>query len=742
MRKALAMILAAVMLAACLASCAVIPTATTGSKIRTTSSDAEDAAAWLAGRLGDKLTEDVVLGTNDGGYEVDLSALAADGYFIRVLGDKVALLARTTEGLDRAVRRYAKAVERGETIADETYREGARVGRLTVAGADISAFAIRVEGPGRDEDVSRLAERIGSVAAPAFAGLVELTCGATLANAESAEHFVIFRPSPDGAFTEGDFRYAVEDGDLVFEYCELLGAKNGVVTFFEDECGWQGLDAGRDFLAPCEHIDVAADTDVSVDTMLDGLLLPSRAAFGTERRNSAYMSCEAYRPLYGTDYRIPHACNGWLSYRWGGYDVSVSTPCMTNDAVLSQVLDSITEYIDSKVAAGAVVGYDLNYIDVAHGDTWLFCPCPKCSKVYGDEGSRSGASVRFANAIAEALEEEGYSPLKVITYAYMGNFAPCKTRPRDDVYVTLCLHARCVTHPVDATCCVNEITHPTEHAGPRLFAKWMKGWGELTDNLYLWDYFLDHNIHPYILVDQIWGDMHYMRECRVTRTYWECHQCGIGPMELQCQLALWLNRHPDATKEEYNDKYRELLELHYGDGWEKMWEAFELWERAELEYAGDCLGWQYTTAIDPTQMNYAYYLNECHDRIISLFDGAIDDAKCAEDVRELELLKAAHLYLCCNGGYFYADEAGDAEYMAALEAKYAEMLAILAKYGVTVSGTLGNEGADFSLAENMLDTARGLWNVKTAYINKYAREVIAEQFEEYDGDGALKLGGK
>ena len=80
--------------------------------------------------------------------------------------------------------------------------------------------------------------------------------------------------------------------------------------------------------------------------------------------------------------------------------------------------------------------------------------------------------------------------------------------------------------------------------------------------------------------------------------------------------------------------------------------------------------------------------------------------------------------------------------VSALEAKYAEMLAILAKYGVTVSGTLGNEGADFSLAENMLDTARGLWNVKTAYINKYAREVIAEQFEEYDGDGALKLGGK
>ena len=71
------------------------------------SSDADDAAAWLTERLGDKLTGKVVLGTDASAYGVDVSALEADGYIIRSFGGETALFARTAEGLDRAARRYA-----------------------------------------------------------------------------------------------------------------------------------------------------------------------------------------------------------------------------------------------------------------------------------------------------------------------------------------------------------------------------------------------------------------------------------------------------------------------------------------------------------------------------------------------------------------------------------------------------------------------------------------------------------
>ena len=113
MKKTICILLAALMLAAALASCAVLPRAAISAKIRLTSSDAAEAAAWLETRLGERLTDRVVLGTSADGYSVDVSALEDDGYFIRSLGDEVALLAKTAEGLDRVVRKYAKAVESG-----------------------------------------------------------------------------------------------------------------------------------------------------------------------------------------------------------------------------------------------------------------------------------------------------------------------------------------------------------------------------------------------------------------------------------------------------------------------------------------------------------------------------------------------------------------------------------------------------------------------------------------------------
>ena len=100
MKRLLALILAAILLAALLAGCAVAPqtTAAISSHIRVTSSDAEDAASWLTERLGDKLTDRVVLGTDADGYGIDLSVLEDDGYIIRNLGDEVAVFARTTAG--------------------------------------------------------------------------------------------------------------------------------------------------------------------------------------------------------------------------------------------------------------------------------------------------------------------------------------------------------------------------------------------------------------------------------------------------------------------------------------------------------------------------------------------------------------------------------------------------------------------------------------------------------------------
>ena len=145
--KKLSLILAILMLAVSLCGCVVSTNEATAmnSKIRVTSSDAENAAAWLSERLGDKLTDRIVLGTDSEGYGVDVSALEDDGYIIRTFGDEIALFAKTADGLDCAARKYAKTVERGAAASAETYHEGARVEKLTIAGNDIADYSIFVD---------------------------------------------------------------------------------------------------------------------------------------------------------------------------------------------------------------------------------------------------------------------------------------------------------------------------------------------------------------------------------------------------------------------------------------------------------------------------------------------------------------------------------------------------------------------------------------------------------------------
>ena len=178
MKKALCIMLAAIFAASVLASCrSAVPTAATGAvsaNVRLTSSNAGDAAAWLTKRLGEKLTGSVVIGTNADGYGLDLTALESDGYLIRACGGEDVLFARTTDGLDRAVRKYAKSVEAGEPIGDVTYHEGFRVGAISIAGRDVSEYTVFCEDETRllaaaNELSSRIAEACG-VSLPVVTG--------------------------------------------------------------------------------------------------------------------------------------------------------------------------------------------------------------------------------------------------------------------------------------------------------------------------------------------------------------------------------------------------------------------------------------------------------------------------------------------------------------------------------------------------------------------------------------------
>ena len=683
MKKSIAMILAAIFVASVLTACGEQKTATAAisANVRVTSSDAKDAAAWLSERLGDALTDRVVLGTDAAGYGVDVSSLEDDGYFIRSFGDEVALFAKTADGLDRAARKYAKAVERGDVIGDVTFHEGARIEKLTIAGNDISEYSVFVE------DDSLTGHRIVEEIAPSFVGLVEYACGVTLSvGDESAPHRVVFRRTDDPSFAESDFRYFVSDGDLIFVYSMKLGAKYGMVAFFEDELGWRDLDFGYDYLPEAEAIDVPADLDHAVKPLF---------ARGYDSRDNGYVAntgrntlARINRPLYNFRSEIAKSGHGMHYMLWADVDwVQWFQICYSNESLRTCCVDNMLAYIDDRLEAGAVIGDTLTTIDCGQGDNLNYCHCKDCILTMAKENnSEAGPVIRWMNAVESEIDEEGYDGLIYTCFAYHGSNKPCKTRPNDDVYVTFCLDGNCSRHLLDGSQCQWESFDmagawgPDVHLNNNDFIEWIRGWGELTDNLYVWYYALDNNLYTYSLMDTLYDDIKLLSELNVAQVHMESEAYVLGFSFLINELAMRFTLHPDMTREEFNDAYCEILELTYGDGWRNVYEAIAFMDECELRVESCRNCWGYAVFAQYDNMDYPYYLTRW-DEMCALFDEVVAEACSPWQEYMSEITSIHFIYNGCFGAYFPAYESDDAEMMALIERRWAKMCGLFKKYG-------------------------------------------------------------
>ena len=133
-------------------------------------------------------------------------------------------------------------------------------------------------------------------------------------------------------------------------------------------------------------------------------------------------------------------------------------------------------------------------------------------------------------------------------------------------------------------------------------------------------------------------------------------------------------------------------------------------------------------------MNYAYYVENCWEKILSLFDEAIDEASSAQQVKNLEIMKACHLYHGCLGWYFPAYETEDAEKMALIEARYAEALELLSRNGMDPKA-IGTVGGPISYPDSIHELAWTDWDGKTTYPQKDSKKerriTLLEQFGLY-----------
>ena len=395
MKRTIALFLAAILVAAALVSLAYAPTA--NARIRTTSDDAADAAAWLEERLGDRLSDRVVMGTDSAGYGVDLSALEDDGYIIRSVGAEIALFARTTDGLDRAARAYAKSVEAGEGIADAAYHEGYRIKRIEIAGRDISEYTVFCEN-----------EPYLVAAANEFAARIKEACGVSLTvstEASAAPSISIGYVHDDSLNTCG-YRWTVDENGLALlcsDGYKPSSAHYGVVRFLENALGWFGLSFGYEALVEAELISLPVG-ESGGETNAFGQI----AVYG-----DSHCPSDLFEHPYGSLNGIPTACHGLQSNKFGG---ALSTspnrnwendqPCWLSEEFLEESYEDILAYIEKILSTGCVIGEDFFFVDIAHGDNDNWCACRDCTKLYRDEGATHSAHiVTWANDLIAEINK-------------------------------------------------------------------------------------------------------------------------------------------------------------------------------------------------------------------------------------------------------------------------------------------------------------------------------------------------
>jgi hypothetical protein len=178
--------------------------------------------------------------------------------------------------------------------------------------------------------------------------------------------------------------------------------------------------------------------------------------------------------------------------------------CLTNKKVLEIVKDSVqslfNRYPESKV------------ISVSSNDNTQYCECDNCKRIDEEEDSHAGTMIRFVNDVAKQFPDKTIS-----TLAYQYTRKPCKTKPLENVLITLCSIECDRSAPITEKC--------TD------FADDIKGWSELTDNIRIWDYTTQFTnfLAPFPNLHTLQPNVQFFRD---HNTKWVFEQHSHNPSEL------------------------------------------------------------------------------------------------------------------------------------------------------------------------------------------------------------------
>ncbi len=216
--------------------------------------------------------------------------------------------------------------------------------------------------------------------------------------------------------------------------------------------------------------------------------------------------------------------------------------CLTNP----DVFDAVVARLDSIFKAHP----DMKMISVSQNDgNNTNCTCPECKAVDEYEGSPSGSVIRFLNKLAERFPDKEFS-----TLAYLYTMRPPKyTKPHPNVNIMLC--------NID---CTREVPLTDNNSG-RYFIKALKGWSEISDNIFLWDYGInfDNTVSPFPNFHVLQKNIQLFKEHNVTMHYAQVNgQLGTDFSEMRAYILgkLMWNPYQDT-----DSLMRSFMKGYYGD---------------------------------------------------------------------------------------------------------------------------------------------------------------------------------
>ncbi|NLX93047.1 MAG: DUF4838 domain-containing protein [Clostridiales bacterium] len=293
---------------------------------------------------------------------------------------------------------------------------------------------------------------------------------------------------------------------LVIAGGELRGTLYGVYDFLERQLGCR-------WFMP-ELTEIPSNATIKIDANLNNI---QKAHF--EYRDDYWNSA------FNTDWKVKHKINsdnggmmpesygGGISYAGFCHTMNALVPvshfeehpeyfsyredkdawtleqrCLTNPEVLAITIANAKATLRANPHA--------KIISITQNDNGDYCQCPDCKASDGYYGGPSGTNIWFVNQVAEALEAE-FPAVGVDTFAYQyTRKPPVNVVPRDNVIVRLCSIECCFAHPLAE--CGHE---RNESIALRLrdvessFAADIKGWSDICDRLYIWDYTTNFNLY-------------------------------------------------------------------------------------------------------------------------------------------------------------------------------------------------------------------------------------------------------